>query len=210
MELTVQEMWYRSEAEECGATGMPDVSVWQTHYGAICDELFPDLSGLRTGTGNINRTMQYWVVCWLKESLQTARKTRTRMIKGLAATEGEIARILGPDFWRDHVLNLAALDMKKVASLSKQLGRWTAQLGWTMKQSDEESRKDNELAEDSSEAEMASRWQRISDASKKMEWAGWGFGQVETLVNSLRHQNKRRELDLTTLANPILKAASKY
>ncbi|KAJ7081677.1 P-loop containing nucleoside triphosphate hydrolase protein [Mycena epipterygia] len=210
LELTAKEMWFKSSPDECGITGMPEVSVWQTHFGSICDQLFPEVSGLRTGTGNINMPVQTWLQCWLKESLQTARKARTRMIGARTATEAEITAILKKDFWREHTLDAASLDMKKLTILNTKLAKWTAQLSWTMKQSDEDLLKSNELAEEATEVDMAARWKRLSDDAKKMEWAGWAYGQVEAIVNSVRPTDKRREMDISTLPNETLKAAIRH
>ncbi|KAJ7725507.1 hypothetical protein B0H14DRAFT_3169646 [Mycena olivaceomarginata] len=56
------------------------------------------------------------------------------------------------------------------------------------------------------------RWLRVGSflliMPKKIEWAGWAYGQVEALVNRVRPQNKKREIDLTILQNETLKAAS--
>ncbi|KAJ7824417.1 hypothetical protein B0H14DRAFT_3874896 [Mycena olivaceomarginata] len=100
--------------------------------------------------------------------------------------------------------------MKTVTALNKSLVKWTSQLGWTMKRSDEDSLKENELGDDTNDAEMAARWELLTDNAKKIEWAGWAYGQVEVLINRVRPQNKKREIDLTILQNETLKAAIQH
>ncbi|KAJ7788688.1 P-loop containing nucleoside triphosphate hydrolase protein [Mycena olivaceomarginata] len=196
LEVTIKDMWYKAEPGECGDSGIPEVRVWQPHLGNILDALFPDLAGLRTATGNINGEAQTWVQCWLKESLNNTRKVKDRLVDRLSTTESAIAALLGPNFWRAHDLDLGSLV------------KWTSQLGWTMKKSDEDSLKENELGDDANDAEMAARWELLTDNAKKIEWAGWAYGQVEVLINRVRPQNKKREIDLTILQNETLKAAS--
>lgn len=209
LEVTIKDMWYKAEPGECGDSGIPEVRVWQPHLGNILDALFPDLAGLRTATGNINGEAQTWVQCWLKESLNNTRKVKDRLVDRLSTTESAIAALLGPNFWRAHDLDLGSLEMKTVTALNRSLVKWTSQLGWTMKKSDEDSLKENELGDDANDAEMAARWELLTDNAKKIEWAGWAYGQVEVLINRVRPQNKKREIDLTILQNETLKAASK-
>ncbi|KAJ7795494.1 hypothetical protein B0H14DRAFT_2620913 [Mycena olivaceomarginata] len=77
-----------------------------------------------------------------------------------------------------------------------------------LEQHEEGERSKTNLGDDANDAEMAARWELLTDNAKKIEWAGWAYGQVEVLINRVRPQNKKREIDLTVLQNETLKAAS--
>lgn len=190
---------------------MPEVSIWQGSSLSICESLFPGLSCLRTASGNINPGVQAWLTCWLKDALQTAHKARGHVINSLTDTEGAISGILEvKEFWKELKLDIMALTMKKVTALTKQLGKCTTALSWTMRKVDEDLLKTNELAKSAPEADMAARWEKLSDAAKKMKWAGWAYGQVEAFVNAPRTPDKHREIDLSSLSNETLKTASTH
>ncbi|KAJ7511063.1 P-loop containing nucleoside triphosphate hydrolase protein [Mycena galericulata] len=210
LKLTTKDVWYKSRPSECGANGIPDVDVWTPNLVLICNELFPDVKGLVTETNNVDNRIRTWIQCWLSESLHGMRKLQDRSIKRLGATEAELASILQPKFWQTHTFDLHSLTISDVTKLNKSLSKWSSQLEWTMKKSDEDKLKENELAEDATETQMADRWSKLSDGGKKVEWAGWAYGQVEALVNSKRPANKQKEIDLTVLTNDVLKAAIQH
>ncbi|KAJ7719552.1 hypothetical protein DFH07DRAFT_784611 [Mycena maculata] len=185
LELTVTHMWYKASADEYDDAGMPPYTLWQTHYGIIFDELFPD-SDLKTGSGNFNTALTDWFGHWLIEHIHNTRKVKNR----------------------NQALDLGALDIRTLISLSAQLGKWTSALQWTLTKEDEDFMKDiGDITDEATDEEMKAYWRRLSDTAKKIQWAGWTYGQVEVLINITRKEP--REIDLNAVSNNALKAAIK-
>jgi hypothetical protein len=203
-------MWFRAAPTERGSAGMPQAHVWDPHHAKICRALFPELSGLETATGNVASELKTWLIVWLTDYIQASRKIKERMETSLNTTQKAIESILGLDFWQTHVLNIPDLTMPKVTALNRLLTKWTDQIEWTMTLADEEDRLKKQLGPDPSPDQIRDRWATLSNSAKRVEWAGYAYGQTEAIVNSCRRRGSaRKEIELD-LVSDTLKTASKF
>ncbi|KAJ6449488.1 hypothetical protein C8R45DRAFT_947412 [Mycena sanguinolenta] len=208
-DLSFKAMWFRAAPSERGGVGgMPPARVWDPHHAKICTELFPDLTGLETATGNIVDELRSWLVAWLSDHIHTSRKAKERMEKSVHTTEGGIGRILGPNFWQTHVLDISGLKMPVVTALNRLLLKWADQLEWSITLAEENNRLQLQLGPDASPEQIRARWETLSDSAKRVEWAGYAYGQTESIVNRVRrHKSAHKEIELDLLVSDTLKTA---
>ncbi|KAJ7720253.1 hypothetical protein B0H16DRAFT_1738922 [Mycena metata] len=208
LDLSVKSIWFRAAPSERGATGMQHAHVWDPHHAKICMELFPELPGLETPTGNVAEELTTWLVAWLTDYIHTSRKIKERMEKSPNTTQRTIEGILGPNFWQTPVLDVSGLKMPNVTALNRLLIKWTDQIEWTITLADEEGRLKKQLGPDPSPQEISARWATLSDSAKMVEWAGYAYGQTEAIVNGVRCQGSvRKEIELEILVSDTLKTA---
>ncbi|KAJ7720266.1 hypothetical protein B0H16DRAFT_1738937 [Mycena metata] len=208
LDLSVKSIWFRAAPSERGATGMPHAHVWDPHHAKICMELFPELPGLETPTGNVAEELTTWLVAWLTDYIHTSRKIKEQMEKSPNTTQRTIEGILGPNFWQTPVLDVSGLKMPNVTALNRLLIKWTDQIEWTITLADEEGRLKKQLGPDPSPQEISARWATLSDSAKMVEWAGYAYGQTEAIVNGVRRQGSvRKEIELEILVSDTLKTA---
>ncbi|KAF8823153.1 hypothetical protein HHX47_DHR10000417 [Lentinula edodes] len=162
--------------------GFVPLTQWTGRQDNILEEIFGD--AIKGKDITPPDTAKTWLNGVIQTYLDAATKECKRAIDSLNATQTELEKILGPEFWRSFEVP-HDFDVKKARSVFRKLQHWKSQLAWQVA-----SEKDDEIREEDVNIEspdapkqIEARWSRLSDQGKKLDYCqmiiGWLVGVIE-------------------------------
>ncbi|KAJ3871537.1 hypothetical protein F5051DRAFT_446094, partial [Lentinula edodes] len=162
--------------------GFVPLTQWTGRQDNILEEVFGD--AIKGKDITPPDTAKTWLNGVIQTYLDAATKECKRAIDSLNATQTELEKILGPEFWRSFEVP-HDFDVKKARSVFRKLQHWKSQLAWQVASENDDEIRDEEIDIESPEApkQIEARWSRLSDQGKKLDYCqmiiGWLVGVIE-------------------------------
>ncbi|KAH7868735.1 uncharacterized protein C8R40DRAFT_1074610 [Lentinula edodes] len=173
-----------AEKDEQGRVvrGFVPLTQWTGRQDSFLEEVFGD--AIKGKDITPPDTAKTWLNGVIQTYLDAATKECKRATDSLNATQTELEKILGADFWKSFEVP-QNFDVKKARSVFKKMQHWKSQLAWQVTTEEDDEIREEEIDIESPEAskEIAARWSRLSDQGKKLEYCqmiiGWLVGVIE-------------------------------
>ncbi|KAH7880193.1 uncharacterized protein C8R40DRAFT_1165093 [Lentinula edodes] len=173
-----------AEKDEQGRVvrGFVPLTQWTGRQDSFLEEVFGD--AIKGKDITPPDTAKTWLNGVIQTYLDAATKECKRATDSLNATQTELEKILGPDFWKSFEVP-QNFDVKKARSVFKKMQHWKSQLSWQVTTEEDDEIREEEIDIESTEASkaIAARWSRLSDQGKKLEYCqmliGWLVGVIE-------------------------------
>ncbi|KAJ3924556.1 MAG: hypothetical protein NXY57DRAFT_969607, partial [Lentinula lateritia] len=175
-------LFAEKDAEGRVMKGFVPLTQWTGRQDNILEEVFGD--AIKGKDITPPDTAKTWLNGVIQTYLDAATKECKRAIDSLNATQTELEKTLGPEFWRSFDVP-QNFEVKQARSVFRKLQHWKSQLAWQVTSEMDDEIREEEINIESPEAsrQIEARWSRLSDQGKKLDYCqmiiGWLVGVIE-------------------------------